>query len=284
MTVEEQVLDAEVIEEPTVAAPEASTEIVRRERRNEAIVPLPIETTRAAMVAYPETLDALLDASDWQGAPKAPGSFVKKSGWRKVAMRFDLDLVRVGDGVERDPKGQPVHAWAVWRAVAPSGRSVESDGYCSIDEKRFANAKGREKLENDLRATATTRAKNRAISDLVGMGAVSAEEIDSGPATQASPLYGPKVEDTMLRQVRAALGYLLSVESGDEKVTEVLREIAKEAGGDLPHIACAAVCRAARMVKENTAASLGEEPQVGAPSEDEFADAFTQPLGVDHAG
>jgi hypothetical protein len=27
-------------------------------------------------------------------------------------------------------------------------------------------------VENDLRATATTRAKNRAISDLVGMGSV----------------------------------------------------------------------------------------------------------------
>jgi hypothetical protein len=66
----------------------------------------------------------------------------------------------------------------VWiRAVAPNGQFGDGDGYCSADEGRFRGWKGRQKLENDLRATATTRAKNRAIADLVGMGEVSAEEI-----------------------------------------------------------------------------------------------------------
>ena len=38
--------------------------------------------------------------------------------------------------------------------------------------QRFSNP------ENDVRGTAHTRAKNRAISDLIGAGEVSAEEID----------------------------------------------------------------------------------------------------------
>jgi hypothetical protein len=63
----------------------------------------------------------------------------------------------------------------VWaRAIAPSGRSMDGDGYCSVDEERFSGPRGnKSKLENDLRATATTRAMNRAISGLVGMGEVS---------------------------------------------------------------------------------------------------------------
>jgi hypothetical protein len=65
----------------------------------------------------------------------------------------------------------------VWIRAVANGQFGDGDGYCSADEARFKSRCGRQKLENDLRSTATTRAKNRATADLVGMGEVSAEEI-----------------------------------------------------------------------------------------------------------
>lgn len=132
---------------------------------------------REAMVAYQQTLDAILDATDWQGKPGAKGSFVKKSGWRKIAKAFGLSVQVIRDRVDRDNDGYPTRAETLVRAIGPNGQSMDGDGYCSADEPRFAQAGGRTKLENDLRATATTRAMNRAISSLVGFGEVSAEEV-----------------------------------------------------------------------------------------------------------
>jgi hypothetical protein len=134
------------------------------------------------MEEYQQLLRELLKPSDWEGPAK--DRFVKKSGWRKIATAFDLDVIRVESGVERDDQGVPLRAWATYRAIAPSGRQMDGDGYCTIDEftgKRRNNPK----LENDMRGTATTRAKNRAIADLVGMGDVSAEETIPGSATSA---------------------------------------------------------------------------------------------------
>ncbi len=154
----------------------------RRERRSEVIRALPVEQLAESFKEYQDLLPKLLTETDYQsaGTDRKTGKerkFVKKSGWRKIATAFDLDVVRVSDSVEYDADGSPVRAMAVWRAVTPSGRSMEGDGYCSVDEERFQKPGSRKKLENDLRATATTRAKNRAISDLVGMGDVSAEEV-----------------------------------------------------------------------------------------------------------
>jgi hypothetical protein len=53
-----------------------------------------------------------------------------------------------------------------------------------LDESDYQSYRGREKLENDLRATAATRAKNRAISDL------HAAEQMGGPQPTASAASG----------------------------------------------------------------------------------------------
>lgn len=172
---EAEVVEAEVVvEPPEQEAGEASTELVPA--AGGVMMPFDAEEVQDAMSAYQETVRATLAPSDWQGKPGAKGSFVKKSGWRKIAKAFGLSVTRVDDGVERDEDGNPVRAWAVYRAAHPNGQTQDGDGYCSVEEGRFARSGGRQKLENDLRATATTRAKNRAISDLVGMGEVSAEE------------------------------------------------------------------------------------------------------------
>lgn len=170
----EDVTDAEPVQR-TEAEPFHSVEIVEAQASS-VMMPFDAEQVSEAMTAYQEVMRATLDPSDWQGIPGKAGAFVKKSGWRKIAKAFGLSVTRVEDGIERDDDGNPVRAWAVYRAAHPNGQTQDGDGYCSVDETRFARSGGRQKLENDLRATATTRAKNRAISDLVGMGEVSAEE------------------------------------------------------------------------------------------------------------
>jgi len=204
----DQVVEAEVVEEESVPAAEVaprseeshSTALEVRPASREVLMPMDTEQVIAGMKAYQQLLQGLLDASDWQGT--GDDKFLKKSGWRKIARAFNLSVTRVSSKIERDHDGNPIRAEVVARAMAPNGQVQDGDGYCSVDEPRFASAKGRQKLENDLRATATTRAKNRAISDLVGMGEVSAEEIDAGPTM---PLASEKQTGTL----GAALNWFL---------------------------------------------------------------------------
>src|SRR5215218_10317601 len=110
------------------------------------------------MRAYQKLLKELLEHSDWQTHDKdgnrLPKPFLKKSGWRKISRAFNLSFARVHSRVERDEEGTPVRAEVWIRAVAPNGQYGDGDGYCSADEGRFRSWKGRQKLENDLRATA----------------------------------------------------------------------------------------------------------------------------------
>ena len=92
--------------------------------------------------------------------------FLKKSYWRKVERFYKLSLACVNESHEDTPNGRVFYA--LYRATHPSGAFADGDGsdYAgSIEE--YHNA----------RATAHTRAKNRAIADLVGGGEVSAEEM-----------------------------------------------------------------------------------------------------------
>jgi hypothetical protein len=57
------------------------------------------------------------------------------------------------------------------KAIAPNGRFSFGVGSCSSNERKFTHQ------EHNVRSTAHTRAKNRAISDLVGGGEIFAEEM-----------------------------------------------------------------------------------------------------------
>jgi len=189
------------------------------------LMPFDADEVREAMVAYQRTVAATLDATDWQGTPGGRQSFVKKSGWRKIAKAFGLSVELVEVKVERDSDGTPTRAEAIARAIAPNGQRQDADGYCSVDESRFTGKGGRQKLENDLRATATTRAKNRAIADLVGMGEVSAEEMATLSATQPDPFTGD------VAGVVADLGLALP----PSDVQRVLDWVIADNGGVLPN-------------------------------------------------
>jgi hypothetical protein len=72
-------------------------------------------------------------------------------------------------------QGSEDYTWRfVVRVTAPNGRTALGVGMCSTEERNFAHK------DHDVYATAHTRAKNRAISDIIGAGEVSAEEIQAG--------------------------------------------------------------------------------------------------------
>lgn len=205
---------------PDRRPPTAHSDLALRPTR-EALTPIDPEQVIASMRAYQDMLPRLLESSDFQQAGRGK-KFVKRSGWRKIARAFNLSIVLVDHRVERDDDGNPVRAEVVVRAIAPNGQCQDGDGYCSVDEPRFEDQQGRQKIENDLRATATTRAKSRAIADLVGMGDVSAEEVDAGAASaQAQP-----ASEELREHAHSALLYLLdgelaNVEAAEQKLASL---------------------------------------------------------------
>lgn len=247
----EQIIDADVIPDehdtpqPEPVAAPMSTAVVRRERRSEVIRPLNTADVVASMEEYQKLLPQLLADSDYQDAGRGK-RFVKKSGWRKIATAFDLDVQIIRSTVDRDEQGQPLRAEVWARAIAPSGRSMDGDGYCSLDEERFSGPRGnKSKLENDLRATATTRAMNRAISGLVGMGDVSAEEVDGKP--DAGPAFGPAYQGDPQR-----VGDAIAALVGYPNVAAVVDPILK-AAGYMPQVVADALLTAAAAKGEPVA-------------------------------
>lgn len=240
----EPVVDAEVVE--------TSAALVERPSR-EVLMPLDPDQVVEGMTKYQELLPRLLDDTDYQSAERGK-KFVKKSGWRKIARAFNLSVTVVSMRVERDAAGAAVRAECVARAAAPNGQVSDGDGYCSIDERRFEEFREHRegpkaknmKVENDLRTTATTRAKNRAISDLVGMGEVSAEEVDAGGGHhQAGPPYGPEVDDDGRVSASKALAYLLGPEAEG-----VWGQIKGVAGGYMPALVARSIVAIARTKRE----------------------------------
>lgn len=220
---EADVIDAEVVE--------PSTEIVEAPSR-QALMPLDAADVVRGMTAYQELLPQLLDDSDYQAADGK--RFVKKSGWRKIARAFNLSVTIVEISVERDENGKSTRAECVARAKAPNGQVQDADGYCSIDEFTGKRADDK-KLENTLRATATTRAKNRAIADLVGMGEVSAEEVTQ--TGQTAPAV-ERADEDLQRAAKQSLGRLV----GDPQIAgDIWRQALGYFGDVAPRGLCVAV-------------------------------------------
>jgi len=122
--------------------------------------------------------------------------FLKKSFWRKMAKFFGLSLGLVS---ETETDG----TWfVVYRATARTGDFADGDGACSTEKfDKYGNPI--EFTSHDARATAHTRAKNRAIADLIGGGEVTAEEISvtNGYTTHST---NNKVSNSQLPRLFAA--------------------------------------------------------------------------------
>lgn len=182
------------------AVPAPPTYDVVPSSRLEPLRPMPLHEVQRAMQEYQAGLEAILDpVEDYQRFTANDGSdkrFVVKTGWRKIATWFGLDLLldehRIT--VDRDANGKALRARVIGRVVAPNGRAAEDVAVCDASERHFS------KLEHDLVATAATRALNRATSNLVGMGEVSAEEIADN-VEPLLPLWAQAADDELLHEM-----------------------------------------------------------------------------------
>lgn len=131
---------------------------------------------------YQELKTRLLDSSDWQNI--SGRKCIKKSGWRKLQTAFGISD-EIVEEKRIECNGYFTYETTV-KAAASNGRYSFGVGSCSSNERRFAHP------EHDTRSTSHTRAKNRAISDLIGGGEVSAEEIISSEEKENGVSYANK--------------------------------------------------------------------------------------------
>jgi hypothetical protein len=142
-----------------------------------------LKRQQALSAAYDNACRALIGPNDVQ--KEGAREFKKKSAWRKLARYFGISTAVTERGTEVQPDGV-FFASVVVRASAPWGQFAEAVGACGTDEEV-----GQRKISRaDALATAETRATNRAVSNLIAMGEVSAEEIGDRkayPARQSAP-------------------------------------------------------------------------------------------------
>lgn len=137
-----------------------------------------LKQQQALAAAYDAACAALIGPNDVQ--VDGGRSFKKKSAWRKLARHFRVSTAVQSRDVQ--PFGDAGYlASVVVRAVAPWGQSADAVGACGSDE-----ATGRRVITlADALATAETRATNRAVSNLIAMGEVTAEEIGNRAPIEA---------------------------------------------------------------------------------------------------
>src|SRR4029450_3343421 len=129
-------------------------------------------------------LQAALDKAMPDQIIKLDGKpFRKKGYWRAVAVAFNLSVELVDERREvfgSLPSGGDNYAYLVtYRAATTTSRCATGDGACTAAEKSVGKMRA---SEHNVRSHAHTRAFNRAVSNLVGFGEVSAEEVDPEPA------------------------------------------------------------------------------------------------------
>jgi len=170
------------------------------------IAPADLEDVADLYDKFEEIKNNLLDIGTDTTAIEG-SQYINKSGWRKIATAFNVsvEIVEEEQWVESDVVKCRVRAVA----EAPNGRTSSGVAMCASNESNHMKLlEGSVPMEDEMRgwspddenvlevdgsfrrlrdpkavnehniyATAETRAKNRAISDMVGGGEVSAEEI-----------------------------------------------------------------------------------------------------------
>ena len=123
----------------------------------------------AAWKEFQALKKAVLDPSDLHRIKDK--DFIKKSGWRKFATFYNLT-----DKIVEEEKMQIDNTEYIWKikviCTAANGRETEGVAMCSSKEKSGP------RQMHDTYTTCHTRAKNRAISDMIAAGEVSAEEME----------------------------------------------------------------------------------------------------------
>ena len=131
-----------------------------------------VEGTISALKKFLELKEEVLQENDT--VMISSKKYIKRSGWRKIALAFNVSTEIIS--VERDYGSDLKICHVKARAIAPNGRVSEEIASCDSTEFQ-----GNIKFSvHNLETKAATRAINRAISNLVGGGEVSAEEIEQG--------------------------------------------------------------------------------------------------------
>ncbi len=161
-----------------------STEIERVKADNFGIIK-PLVTPDEAVAAfnqYQQLKQRLRGPGDFiafkdrEGNPKEAPT----KQWRsKLTRFFGISCEIIQEQIDYLPDGTFV-VKAKARAVAPNGLFQEGDGSCWSKTKERYDSYGNPigDLYHNTRSHAITRAKNRAVLELVGFGEVSAEEIE----------------------------------------------------------------------------------------------------------
>ena len=156
----------------------------------------------AALTAYRELQQALDARCPTRSSTLDGKPFRKKGYWRAVAVAFNLTVEPVEE--RREVHGDAFVYVVTYRASTASGRAAIGDGACGSDEK----SRGRMRAtEHNVRSHAHTRAYNRAVSNLVGFGEVSAEEVDRDDAAGAGGARRPAADRRTIEAGDPPAGY-----------------------------------------------------------------------------
>jgi hypothetical protein len=162
----------------------------------EIVVPLDIDRLANAFKKFQEFKSRLLTKDD--SLIIAGRQYLKKSAWRKWALACSvsdelLSYERI-PAQGKDSEGSFHYRVVVRTFHKSTGRSAIGVAVASkAERKEWAHE------EHDIFALCHTRAKNRAIADLVGGGEVSAEEVASGETVKPAEIdAGGPIEVPML--------------------------------------------------------------------------------------
>jgi len=194
--------------------------LVLPEQAGGAVAPVRVEALVEMVDAFEKFKSMVLREGDFWLDRKENKRRVRKSGWLKYALACNVSLGKVGERSEmlRLPGlDEPVLTFHFdYRAVAPSGRYAEASGSASVNEREKS-----EKIAHDTRALAQTRAMNRAISNLVGGGEVSAEEMEGTVPESTRPIAAGQAKGVCsLEELERVLGEHILDLKGTVKMLE----------------------------------------------------------------
>ena len=133
-------------------------------------LPASVDEIITAMRTYQNLLKQLLTNDDY--AVIQDKKCIKKSGWLKLALAFNLSLRIISERKEVDPENSSQFAYHISvECIAGNGRTTVEVGSCDTNEKPTA-------AEHIIRSMAMTRAKSRAIASMIGASESSAEEME----------------------------------------------------------------------------------------------------------
>ena len=240
--------------------------------RAQPVLPMTAQEAQGMMTAYQELTRSLLGPEDMQRVDDK--EFVKRSGFQKLSAAYGVSTEILMSTTETVVRGDEtvLVSRVVARAVHPSGRHADGDGVCASNEKRFR--KGDQRMEHNLQATATTRAVNRAVSNLIAFGSISAEEaMETAPVSAQRPDWAQPMNDiggvahNITRVLKAA-----GIQDAS-KVKEIGNTIFKLCDGEFPFVAARLAGLLASAVEEGPTSDLDPE--------DDAAKTVQEQLGED---